>query len=281
MEQLSIQQLIDNIRARRPFAAEIDSGAFQVRIRRFVPAIATAVHDGHRVGDELAANMEVTEDQRRFEEDPYTGAIADEFDISLRAVDSRYCYDLNRRPELSIYDWAWGHNVWLEPLADDRRQPLLARHAAYYRVVDELCTVLVDMFGSAVLYDIHSYNYSRRGENPPLFNIGTWFVDNPLFGPVIEHLAAELERIELPGTDVRVAFNEVFDGRGYQAEHVRLNHPHMLCIPLEVKKIFMDEKSFELYGDVFTALRMGMVGAIERNMAFFQESVHVGTGAVR
>ncbi len=278
MEQLSIQQLIDKIRARQPFTAEIDSGAFQVRIRRFVPLIATAIHNGHRVSDGLAAKMAVTENQRRFEEDPFTGAIAEDQDISISANDSRYCYDLNRRPELCIYERAWGRNVWLEPLPDEQRQPLLARHAAYYRVLDELCAVLVDLFGSAVLYDIHSYNYTRRGEDPPLFNIGSWFVDGPAFGQMIEHLGGELERIELPGIDVRVALNEVFDGKGYQAEYIHLHHPQILCIPLEVKKIFMDEQSFELNRDLFEALRVGVVGAIDRSMAFFRGSVQSGGG---
>jgi len=278
MEKLSLHQCVETIRSRQPFSAVIDSGAFQIRVKRFVPFIATAIHDGHRVAESLAAKMEVTESQRRFEEDPFTGAIIDDMDISVKVFDSRYYYDLNRRPEACIYSEAWGRKVWLEPMLEVERDELLARHAVYYQVLHELCEVLVDMFGSAVLYDLHSYNYTRIAGSPPLFNIGTWFIDDERFGPVVEHLQKELENIELPDCEVRAALNEVFDGKGYQAEYIQCHFPEMLCIPLEVKKVFMDELSFELDEQLFESLRVGVIAAIERNQRFFRESMEIHRG---
>lgn len=278
MEKLTLQQMITAIRDRQPFSAMIDSGAFELCIRRLVPFVGTAIHDGHRVDEALALKMEVSEQQRQFEEDPFTGAIVEDMDISLTVFDSRYCYDLNRRPEACIYDEAWGRKVWLAPVLDVEREDLLARHAVYYRVLDELLGVLADMFGAAVLYDLHSYNFTRIDGSPPLFNIGTWFIDSGRFGEVVDHLRVELERIELPECEVRVALDEVFAGKGYQAEYIHRHYPEIVCIPLEVKKVFMDELSFALDENLFESLRIGVIGAIESNQRFFRQSMGLEPG---
>ncbi len=278
MDILAEQQLIENIREGRAFAAQLETGTLQLSIRRYVPFVATAIHDGHRVDSHFAAMMLVSDAERQFEEDPYTGAIAEGFDMSLRALDSRYCCDLNRRPEACIYEDAWGKRVWKEPLGGADRRQLLDGHARYYRVLDTLLTALTDRFAGVVLYDLHSYNYDRLDGDPPLFNIGTNFIDLDRYGATVNHLLEELQKIELPGYKTRAALDEVFRGRGYQAEHIRSNHPNVLCVPLEIKKVFMDEQSFELKQEVFAQLCSGVHTALARNSAFFRQSAAVRGG---
>ena len=113
--------------------------------------MVTAIHDGHRVDEYFAAKMEVSDAARQYEEDPHTGTIAAGFDIFLRALDSRYCCDLNRKPEACIYKDAWGKRVWKEALGGADRKRLLDRHALYYRVLDALLAALTEKFGPASL----------------------------------------------------------------------------------------------------------------------------------
>lgn len=272
MEILTEQQISDRLRDGKPVSAQLEGGGFQIHVDRYVPMVATAIHDGHRVDIELADRMLVSSDQRQFEEDPYTGAIAAGFDIWIKALDSRYCYDLNRQPEHCIYEEAWGRQVWKKPLNESEKEVLRDRHGSYYRVLNELLGTLVSRFGGTVLYDLHSYNYSRLNGQPPLFNIGTHFIDLQKYRQIVDDLVSGLEAIDLVERQNRVAVNEVFRGRGYQAEFINRYHKEVLCVPLEIKKIFMDEISFELNETTFKKLRSGMIEALVKNGAYFRDT---------
>ena len=278
MEILSEQQIVKRLEKRQPFTARAESGGFEVRVKRYLPMVVTAIHDGHEVCEELASRMKVTGNQRRFEEDPHTGAIAQAFDISIRVRDSRYCCDLNRTPERCIYEEAWGRQVWKTPLEELEREHLLERHAAYYRMLDGLLKVLTEDFGTAVFYDLHSYNYRRLNGEPPLFNVGSHFIDRQPFGAVVDHFVGELDTINLPGCDNRAAIDEVFEGKGYQAEFVHRHHPDVLCVPLEIKKVFMNEVSLKLKKTIFVPLREQLIGAIMSNYNYFREITGQGNG---
>ena len=269
MEILSEQQILELIRHRHTFAARVESGGYELHIERYQPMVVTALHDGHRVLAEFADKMLIKDEQRRFEEDPYTGDIAQSFNICVRVLDSRYSCDLNRDPKRCIYNEAWGRQVWKAPLDAKEKQRLLEHHASYYRILDELLSVLTESFGSTVLYDLHSYNYRRLNGEPPLFNIGTHFIDLKRFGPVIDHLVAELGDIELADCTNRAVVDEVFEGKGYQAEFVHRRHRDVLCIPLEIKKVFMDEMSLEFKEEIFYVLRQALINVLERNYNFF------------
>lgn len=271
MEILTEKQIVGNIKAGKCFAAEIEGGGFQVRIMRYVPALATAIHEGHRVLEPIAEKMKVTDAERQFEEDPHTGTLAETMDISLTVMNSRYCCDLNRSEDHCLYEEAWGKKVWKEPLDVEDKRTLLQTHETYYRVLDALLSELAGRFGSAVLYDLHSYNYSRWNGSTPLFNIGTHYIDMTRFGTVIHHLTGLLQEIELPDCENRAVSDEVFLGKGYQAEFVHNHHPDVLCVPLELKKVFMDEQSFAIIDDIYMPLFAGIESALKENSEFFEQ----------
>jgi len=269
MEQLSEQLIIDRIKSGAVFEAFADTGAFSVRIKKYVPAIFTAIHDGHQVDPSIAGKMLVSPEERRFEEDPFTGDIIDTCSISLRLNHSRYYYDVNRRPELCIYEEAWGKQVWKEPLSGEEQHRIRAHHRSYYRVLDVLLSSLEKLFRHCIVYDLHSYNYARLYGNPPLFNIGTHYINRQRYDSVLLHLAEQLNYIELKDYETRAAFDEVFNGMGYQAQFIHTEHPTSVCVPLEVKKIFMNEKSFALNKPVSDRLFPGMREALATNALYF------------
>lgn len=269
MDVLSEQAIIGHLQAGRPLAATIEGGAFRIVVARYVPAVVTAIHDGHDIPDELRRRMLVDDAERRFEEDPYTGELASSFAISLTMRHSRYYYDINRRPDSCIYDDAWGKKVWREPLSESLRTAIEDLHGSYYRVLDTLLTVLEQRFSSCLIYDLHSYNYSRIPGDPPLFNIGTHYLGQPDASPMLVRLAAALAALKLPGVVNRTVFNEVFFGKGYQAEFVAKRHPRSQCLPIEIKKVFMDEMRLTLDQERFARLRHGLCRVLADHACFY------------
>ncbi|MEE4313280.1 MAG: N-formylglutamate amidohydrolase [Desulfofustis sp.] len=258
MDVLTEAEIIKRIAAGKRFRATVAGGAYSVAIARYVPALVTAIHDGHDIPAELAGDLLVSEEQRRFEEDPFTGAIADSFAISLTVHHSRYFYDINRRPEQCIYQEAWGQIVRKRLPPERQKRQILDLHRSYYRVLDAVIGALEQRFSGYVVYDLHSYNYSRLPGDPPLFNVGTHFVDRDRFRPLLDLLLDGLSAIEVPEVVNRTAVDEVFAGKGYQAEYLSNNHPGGLCLPIEIKKVFMDEATGSVHDDRFRLLREGL-----------------------
>ena len=131
------------------------------------PIIATAVHDGHDLRPEVAEIMKLTEAERLREEDPYTSSWVDIVDTQIVALRSRFEMDLNRPREQAIYrdpDDAWGLDVWSTRPSDEIVERSLAQYDAYYEMLRAVCDEKRERHGKFVLYDIHSYNHRRHGE---------------------------------------------------------------------------------------------------------------------
>ena len=131
MQILSEKEIIRRITRQEPFTAVIDTDAFSIKIERYVPAVSTAIHAGHAVREQIVDKLLLNGSERKYEEDPYTGDMLTSFPIVLQGLDSRYQYDLNRRPENCIYEEAWGKKVWMQPLALKEREESLALYNSY------------------------------------------------------------------------------------------------------------------------------------------------------
>jgi len=271
METLSEREIIRRIQQGDIFEAQIETKSFEISIKEWSPAVFTAIHDGHQVDTVYAEKMFVSAAERKFEEDPYTAAFIEGFPITITGLYSRYQYDLNRSPKECIYDEAWGKKVWRVSLLAEERERILSLHSAYYRVLKALLVKIENRFFRCVLYDMHSYNYSRRSGTSPLFNIGTYYIDKEQFQAILNHLQRNLSSLKLPGVESKCLFDDVFDGKGYQAAFIKEHTPHCLCIPLEIKKVFMDEYRFDLIDDIFPALLSGLKNVLAENIRMFTE----------
>jgi N-formylglutamate amidohydrolase len=103
------------------FEAELEDGSLLIRVRDHVPHLCTAVHAGHRLRKDLSDQCLLDELARQTEEDPLTDQLIDGFPVILAARDSRYEYDLNRRPEDCVYETAWDKELWSSPLTAWKR----------------------------------------------------------------------------------------------------------------------------------------------------------------
>ncbi|MEB3231764.1 MAG: flavohemoglobin expression-modulating QEGLA motif protein [Leptolyngbyaceae bacterium] len=257
------------IRRGEPFEVEIEDGSFSLKIEKFVPVVCTAIHNGHQLRQKLIPHCRLTEAERLFEEDPYTGDMIQSLPITLTGHDSRYEYDLNRDPDHCVYEEAWGKQVWHQPLSEGSLKRSKAKHATVYRILHRLLCELEKRFGAVLLFDVHSYNYHRIDRITPVFNLGTVQIDEERWNGVLQHLVRDLRRLPLSNLDTTVAVNDVFDGKGYLASYVKAHHTNTLVFPLEIKKVYMDERTGESYPLIVQELQQGLRDVFAATGAYF------------
>lgn len=254
MLKLSEEAILQRIAHCDLFECEVADGSFSLKIESYTPVICAAVHAGGQFRSELADACLLDESERRYEEDPYTDQLIQAMPITLIAKDSRYEYDLNRPVARCIYTQAWGKEVWNKKLTPKKREHSVKKHRCFYRVLDALVEKIEEKFGAAIVFDVHSYNFLRHDRETPTFNIGSEQIYKERWQPVVELALEKLAVIELPNIPVTAKENDVFFGRGYMISHINSRYEHTLVLPIEVKKVFMDELNGELYPLVMQSL---------------------------
>ena len=271
MLRLEIEEIINLINKQETFEATPIDGSFHIKVNRYLPYCCTAIHDGSHLSPDKKAKIALDDYSRWYEEDPNTADFISSMPITLIGNDSRFEYDLNRTPELCIYDEAWGNKVWKKNLRPKQVQDSLQKHANYYKVTHALISKIESIFGGCVVYDMHSYNYKRWDREVPLFNIGTERVDHNKFGNIIENWREELSKIKITGIDNTTAINDVFMGRGYNLEYITTNFKNTLVLATEVKKVYCNELTGATYPKVVKELQRKLKKAILNNVSFFSQ----------
>lgn len=220
--------------------------------------IATAIHDGHALRDELRNQLALSDEDRKREEDPHTGRWTTVAPTRVVVQRSRFEVDLNRPRDQAIYRLpsdAWGLQVWKEPLAPDQVDRSLELYDAFYNRLASLLDDTVQREGGFVVLDLHSYNHRRAGPNAPPddpranpeINIGTGTMDRARWGEVVDALLASLSGREVLGRRLDVRENIKFQG-GQMTRWIHENHPEEGCsLAIEFKKLFMDEWTGEVF----------------------------------
>ncbi len=238
------------------------------------PLVATAIHNGSALRDEVAARIVLGEVDRLREEDPHTGDWTSLAPTRIVALRSRFEVDLNRPRAACVYrkpEDAWGLRVW----ADDPTDPLVERslecYDGFYAAVNQLFSRLAQRFGKFVVFDLHSYNHRRSGpgappEDPaanPEVNVGTGTLrDRERWAPLIERFIADLSAFDFLGRRLDVRENVRFRG-GNLGRTTHENFPEAGCVlSIEIKKFFMDEWSGELDSEQHTAVGRALAATV-------------------
>ncbi|MDG1659345.1 MAG: flavohemoglobin expression-modulating QEGLA motif protein [Crocinitomicaceae bacterium] len=271
MKRLEVKEIIQLIEAEKHFEAAASDGSFTIKINRYLPYCCTAIHDGSNLSTDLKSKIGHDEYKRWYEEDPFTGDFIASMPITLIGNDSRFEYDLNRKPEECIFDEAWGKPVWKKKLTPKERQRSIKKHANYYKVTHALISKLEELFGGCIVYDMHSYNHERWDRKVPLFNIGAERVDLKRFGAVVEHWRSELETIKLADIENVSAINDVFYGRGYNLEFIAEHFKNTLVLATEIKKIYCNELTGDDYPNIIKSLQQQLKTRILNNANFFTQ----------
>jgi hypothetical protein len=217
------------------------------------PLVATAIHDGTDVREDVRRCMLLDEVLRRREEDPFTAGWTRMAPVRVIGTRSRFEVDLNRPREKAVYrtpEDCWGLHLWDGELPDDVAATSLMEYDAFYAMLGEIYSGLADKYGRFVVFDLHTYNHRREGPDGPVaeealnpqVNIGTGTMrDRSQWAGIIDRFAQDLGRFDFPGGKLDVRENVKFQG----GEHPRWAHdtfPGSACVlAIEVKKFFMDE----------------------------------------
>lgn len=242
---------------------------FAYRLDFSLPFIATAIHAGHHIREELLPLMALDSDQRRFEEDPCTDLMIKGLSNAVWALESRAVYDLNRSREMALPltpEKFWGTRVYKSLPSPEMNQKSLANYDAFYRFMETCIANLLDRFGICIIYDIHSYNISRQQakgiEFPPVFNLGTALLNKSKWKKAIELWLEQLGTILLPGIKTSVAQNQVFQGKEEFCRRLCHLDDRILVLPTEISKVYMDEKNGVVYPEKLQAFKNGLQNAI-------------------
>jgi len=275
MNKMSIREILNKIEHEEIFHAVADDYSFSIKIDDYVPYACAAIHDGHHFDKRLWDNCLHTEYERWYEEDPATGTMISLLPITLIAHDSRFEYDLNRNPKDAIYDTAWGKKLWKKPLTEDEKERALVKHDNFYKVVLQLIVKLEELFGTAVFYDLHSYNRKRWDREVPVFNLGTSNVDQSTFKLAINQWQEILSNVTLPiDQKITCEINDVFQGNGFFLKYVTSNSLNSLVLATEVSKIYCDEETGVIYPEVVHTLRDKLKYYIQSHAHRFYDRHH-------
>jgi uncharacterized protein (TIGR02421 family) len=269
MFKLSILEILEKIQEEECFSAIATDGSFSVFIDEYVPYVCLALHNGGNLREELRKKIKLKKFERWYEEDVLTGEFIFSLPIRIMAHDSRYEYDLNRSPLKCVYEKAWGKEVWKRPLTEEELETTRAKHKGFYQVIEALVRKIEQKFSCCIVYDIHSYNHQRIKESvPPVFNIGTVKIDKK-FRPYLDHWLDRLRKIKIEDVQSTAMENAVFKGKGYLLKFVTKNFSNTLVLATEIKKIYCDELSGDIYTEIVMDLKKEMKNAIVDNSTHF------------
>ncbi|CAN5128595.1 N-formylglutamate amidohydrolase [soil metagenome] len=214
--------------------------------------IATAIHDGSRLREDLKSHINLNKLERLREEDPFTAEWVEIADNQVIAFDTRFEVDLNRPRDKAIYlkpEDAWGLKVWKEELSPDQINYSLKKYDHFYRDVQIFMDQIKQKFGGVVVYDLHTYNHRRDGQDAPAaspeenpeVNVGTGNMNRKKWAPLVENFMETLSSFDYQGRNLDVRENVKFKG-GHFSGWIHQTFPDVSCVlSIEVKKFFMDE----------------------------------------
>ncbi|MBL7115067.1 MAG: N-formylglutamate amidohydrolase [Kiritimatiellae bacterium] len=243
------------------------------------PLVATAIHDGTTVRDEVRQHMLLPDEVRRREEDPFTAAWTRIAPVRIVGLHSRFEVDLNRPRETAVYrtpEDCWGLDVWDGHLPEDVAAISLEAYDDFYGMLQALYRKLGNTYGRFVVFDLHSYNHRRDGVNGPTankvqnpqVNVGTGTMRHrSQWASIIDRFTQDLKRYDFHGGTLDVRENVKFQG-GQHARWAHETFPDSACVlAIEVKKFFMDEwtgkADQELVKEIGKALASTVPGVLE------------------
>jgi N-formylglutamate amidohydrolase len=207
------------------------------------PVFGTSIHSGHYIRESIQKKIKISDNKRRYEEDPLTDHFALLCDQALVCHNSRFEVDLNREKAKAIYDLpegAWGLEIWKEKLTQEDINISLKSYDAFYKSMKDFFEKLFEKHDKILLLDFHSYN-QRDSTKFPDIDLGFTTVNQDKFSNIATSFHNSLK---LNSSQFSTGINERFEDGGHWPEWVYENYKDKICtITVEFKKCFMDENT--------------------------------------
>ena len=230
------------------------------------PILYLAIHNGHNLSVNIKNKINITDADRLREEDPYTDRFISDKKNHIIQLTSRFECDLNRTRFKSIYqnpEDCWGMQIYHADhmICKDEIAASTKIYDSFYGEIIKTVENFLERYEKLVIWDIHSYNHRRNGQNMPFDSdeenpeiiIGTtnynymsleWkelidTIQNRLETQKLHQTKYENRPLQTPTLDVRQ--NVKFSG-GHLSQFLNFHYgERVCCIPLEFKKIWMNE----------------------------------------
>lgn len=237
------------------------------------PIIAAAIHNGHELRSDIADLIQLSEQEREWEEDPHTSGWTVIGDTRIIVNRSRFEVDVNRSRDRAVYikpQDAWGLQLYNNKLPPALVSESLAEYDRFYIEVGKILSNIKESYSHFVLLDIHSYNHRRDGidaspadpESHPEVNIGTGTIRSLIWRPLIERFISDLRVFDFLGRNLDVRENIIFKG-GYFPRWINRKYSQTGCaIAIEFKKFWMDEWTGEVFPEEYNAILECLKSAI-------------------
>jgi hypothetical protein len=140
----------------------------------------------------------------------------------------------------------------------------------FYNALKDLLTRLIGLHGRLIVYDLHSYNHRRDGQDAPPadpnynpeINLGTKTMDRNRWTPIVERFIQDLREFDFQGRHLDVREDVKFYG-GYFPRWIHSTFSESVCtLSIEVKKIFMDEWTGDLCAEQFESIRNALISTV-------------------
>lgn len=269
VKTLSVNEIIEHINQKEFFEAILPDKSLKIKIGKYVPYCCTAIHNGNKLRAELTKKIYLSDYQRWHEEDPLTGSFIASMPITIIANDSKFEYDLNRKPEECVYSNTSENKIWKRSLTKQEVKVSTQKHANYFIILHAIIAKLEELFNGCIVYDIHSYNYKNADKETALFNIGTKNINLSRYKKVIDNWSEELNTMKIQDIKVDVTQNDVFTGSGYNPEYIAENFENTLVLTTFIKKIYCDELTSDVYPKIVRLLQQRLKKAILNNTNHF------------
>jgi hypothetical protein len=235
------------------------------------PLIASAIHGGTYIREELKQLIKAEEKKLRREEDHYTERMLAFTDTFIIKNTSRFQIDINRLKEEAFYiskDDSFGIDLWKKIPPQEEIERSLKEYDGFYDDVRRFLNEQAEQYGKVILLDIHSYNYKNDdgseqspAENPEI-NISTAGENMERWRPFVNTLIEGLRDYDFHGRSLDVRENVKFKKEGNFSQWIKKEFPESVCaMTLEIKKFYMDELTGEPYEDMIEELTKAIAHA--------------------
>lgn len=242
------------------------------------PIIAAAIHDGHKIREELQSYLIINEKDRLREEDPFTSRWLSISQNRITTEYSRFEVDLNRPENKAVYlipEDSWGLQVWKSKLPQEIYKKSMAQYYEFYRNLESEIDRILIQNDIVVIYDIHSYNYRRNGpdkspeadEYNPEVNLGTGTLDRRKWASIIDRFLGDVMDYDFMGRKLDIRENIKFKGGYFPQWFHQKYSENVCCLSIEFRKFFMDEWTGRAYDEIIEAvekmLKYTVIGTLE------------------
>jgi len=275
MQSYSLDEALSLINRREVFAGKLVGSGCYIKIEEYLPVVCTAIHAGHELRAELLNSCQLLDEERRLEESGYTDELISSQPITLVCMDSLLEYDLDRpRALCTTYRLASKHKIWDRAHNDKQRSLSHQKFDLFFVVYQTLIAKLEALFGMVIVYDIKAYSGLEHHPEAPLFNIDSTQVDMSQWQTVVKKFQKELGLISVPNITTSAELDLIGTGVNYLTTHTNANFDRTLVLATEIKKVYIDDETGNIYPQVLDALKLGLKQAISETSAFYQRKLN-------